>query len=142
MSKIVTFEQAKKLRSLGFRNYVLHYYDRYQSINSCSFFDDECRVTVEDIEEDCNASVSNYSAPSVHEALDWTREEKGVDCCVFFNNELFGNLDNAKAIYYFKYGCNGRIIYNSWNVDYKSFDTHPLAESSLLDAVLDYLEKK
>ena len=94
-----------------------------------------------------NLLVNHLDAPfkekvTVSEALDWIREEKGIDCCAFFNNELFGNLDNAKAIWYYKYGCNGRIIYNSWNVDYKSFDTHILAESALLDAVLTYLEKK
>ena len=94
-----------------------------------------------------NLLVNHLDAPfkekvTVSEALDWIREEKGIDCCVFFNNELFGNLDNVKAIYYYKYGCNGRIIYNSWNVDYKSFDTHPLASSALLDAVLNYLEER
>lgn len=118
MSKIVTFEQANRLEKLGY---------------------DTTKLTITTV----NGLFTHTERPiPVHEALDWIREEKGIDCCAFFNNELFGNLDNAKAIYYFKYGCNGRMIYNSWNVDYKSFDTHFLAESALLDAVLTYLEKK
>lgn len=149
MSNIVTCEQAKKLKELGFEEETSKEYrtpvvrifeggkakfverepDVYDTGKHASFYGD--------------VSYDNYiPAPFIHEALDWIREEKGIDCCAFFNNELFGNLDNAKAIYYFKYGCNGRMIYNSWNVDYKSFDTHFLAESALLDAVLTYLEKK
>lgn len=117
MSKIVTFEQKQRLKKIGF---------------------DTTKLTITTV----NGLFTHVERPiPVSEALDFIRE-KGIDCCVFFNNELFGNLDDAKAIYYFKYGCNGRIIYNSWNVDYKSFDTHSLAESALLDAVLTYLEKK
>lgn len=134
MSKIVGIEQHKKLRKLGF-----------PMVESCK---DE--ITGQDIVYafPMPYNESEMRLPKLRgditlpEALDWIREEKGIECCVFFNNELFGNLDNAKAIYYYKYGCNGRIIYNSWNVDYKSFDTHLLAESSLLDAVLDYLSIK
>lgn len=134
MSKIVTFDQAKRLKKLGFNKECddIYWTDGSKDLEEgYGKFDWNNQS-----EEPC------ISAPSVHESLDWIREEKGIDCCVFFNNELFGNLDNAKAIYYFKYGCNGRMIYNSWNVDYKSFDTHSLAESALLDAVLTYLEKK
>lgn len=118
MSKLVTIAQKKILEKLGCK-----------SINLV-------------VQRDRNVFASIKQLITISEALYWIREEKGIDCCVFFNNELFGNLDNAKAIWYYKYGCNGRIIYNSWNVDYKSFDTHLLAESSLLDAVLDYLSIK
>lgn len=133
MNNLVTYTQAQRLKKLGFDKQTLSRY-----IESTGEF-----VSLYDYQKnDKYRTVVNWlKCPTVSEAIDFIRE-KGVDCCVFFNNELFGNLDNAKAIYYFKYGCNGRIIYNSWNVDYKSFDTHPLAESALLDAVLDYLEKK
>lgn len=137
ISKTVSFEQAVALRNLGFRRYVLHYYDKNGRLNNCSFYDNEYKVTAEDIEEDCNASISNYSAPTVSEALDFIREEKGIECTVMLEYEA----DFLQCFYY------GEYVKRKTNIhavveDTATFDTHPLASSALLDAVLTYLEEK
>ena len=78
---------------------------------------------------------------SIASALDWIREKKGIVCCVFYMIETVAHGVN-NDVYYIKYGTIEKgTMYNSYNVDYKSFDTHPLAESALLDSLLDYLEK-
>lgn len=70
----------------------------------------------------------------VHEALDWIREEKNIPCSVHLEFEE----NNKEWFYYGEYGIKGdNRVY-----DTETFDTHPLAESALLDSLLTYLEKK
>lgn len=141
MSKIVTFDQAKKLKELGFEEETSKEYrtpvvrifeggkakfverepDVYDTGKHASFYGD--------------VSYDNYTpAPFINEALDWIREEKGIACGAGLNinsdNRFLGNyiyeyvIDSNRVE-----GCSG-------------FDSHPLASSALLDAVLTYLEKK
>lgn len=86
-----------------------------------------------------NLLVNHLDAPfkeklTLSEALYWIREKKGIACGTGLNvnsdNRFLGDyiyeyvIDNNRVD-----GCSG-------------FDTHSLAESALLDAVLTYLEKK
>ena len=141
MSKIVTFEQAEKLKELGFEEETSKEYrtpvvrifeggkakfverepDVYDTGKHASFYGD--------------VSYDNYiPAPFIHEALDFIREEKGIPCSVHLEFEE----NNKGWFYYGEYGIKGdNRVY-----DTETFDTHHLAESALLDAVLTYLEKK
>lgn len=138
MSKIVTFEQAKRLKKLYLFNDTLHYYDINGTLNEGFHVDVEDKVRVSDILFNYNTCMMPHvgkaiSAPTLSEALDWIREEKGIACGVGLNansdNRFLGNyiyeyvIDNNRVE-----GCSG-------------FDTHPLAENALLDAVLTYLEE-
>ena len=132
MSKIVTFEQAERLERLGFDESISHYYE---------LEDGEWGIT-NTLDKDFKDFFIRYPdersiirlAPTVHEALDYIREEKGIACGAGLNvnsdNRFLGNyiyeyaIDNNRVE-----GCSG-------------FDTHSLAESALLDSLLDYLEKK
>lgn len=140
MSKIVTFDQAERLERLGFDDTISHYYE---------LEDGKWGIT-NTLDKDFKDFFIRYPdersiirlAPTVSEALDWIREEKGIDCCAFYMIETIANRLN-KTLWYIKYGiADQETIYNSYNVDYKYYYTHPLAESALLDAVLIYLEKK
>lgn len=129
MSKIVTPEQGKGLKRLGFKEKVTAYYvdgslDYNNPINwnTNEGLDENGEYQEED--EYC-------SAPTVSEALDWVREEKRVICAV--------DVDYLDGWYYTgKYLDKSKIDFQYTN----SFDDHFNAESALLDAVLTYLEQK
>ena len=112
MSNIVTLEQAKILVELGY-NIVLH----------CSCHEYECIGCK-------SVNLSMAKKLSVSEALDYLREEKEIYC----------------GVHPFMWGYKGVVIiqdkYNPCTIEVEPLDTHPLAESALLTAVLDYLEKK
>lgn len=83
--------------------------------------------------------VNHLDAPfkekvTVSEALDWIREEKGVACGAGLNvnsdNRFLGN-------YIYEY-----VIENNRVDGCLGFSTHPLAESALLNSLLDYLSIK
>lgn len=123
MGKIVTFEQAKRLKELGFDGLSHHAYwnkgnKGYKLVH---------------LHEDYwNRAVGGMIAvPTVSDALDWLREEKGIVCGI--------NIHRGKSWVY-----NGKYLHRSkLYIRYTpSFDTHPLAELALLDAVLTYLEEK
>lgn len=132
MSNLVTFEQAENLKYLGYRDNCLHFYNynSKEEIEEAYFFDNEERVFVHDLYEDFNDSNNTCSAPTVSSALDWIREKKGIACCV-----RLSWYEEKK--YFYELVKGGFIISDRKNI----FDTHPLAETALLDAVLDYLEK-
>lgn len=124
ISKIVSFEQKKKLKELWFnvptKNYLTEIY-HYHSVNR-------------GIIRNHNESECAYSTPTVSAALDWIREEKGIPCSVHIEFEE----NNKEWFYYGEYGIKGddRVY------DTESFDTHSLAYSALLDSLLTYLENK
>ena len=126
MSKIVTYEQAVELRALDF--------DR-----ECNdiYWSDEC------LEENYGKSDWNnqheedcISAPAVSDALDFIREERGIRCAV----ELTKVTNRFGAVKEYKYG-GAYIGKDNKEILLNEEDTHPLAESALLNAVLEYLEK-
>lgn len=121
MNSIVTFEQAKKLKDIGF-NAEVHRYFLYERLISSDDFDYN------------SINKIHYSAPTVSSALDWIREEKRIVCFV----DVIYHPIEKKAMYLGKILSESGIIIQKKTSEY---DTHPLAESALLDSLLDYLEK-
>lgn len=145
MSKIVTFEQAKKLKELGFDVECLYYYDIKGEIEQSFYIDNECKVAVDDLLFNFNKDKCTYfpidavSAPTVSDSLDWVRENKGVACSVSFVFKYNDTTDNVDVQYF------GQVLQTFPQfIDQvtEDFDTHLLASSALLDAVLTYLEEK
>lgn len=134
MSKIVTFEQAKRLKELGFDLETCTGYNTRIRVNA--WYEPERYTIVKpfvfrDNFKNWNLSETHISAPTVPEALDWVREEKRVICAV--------DVDYFDGWYYTgKYQDMSKIDFQYTD----SFDDHPLASSALLDAVLTYLEQK
>lgn len=132
MSKIVTFEQAERLENIGFDRIISHYYElengKWGITNTLDkdFKDFFIRYPDE-------RSIIRL-APTVSEALDFIRE-KGTVCYV----DVVYNVINKKAMYLGKILSESGLIIQKKTSD---FDTHSLAESALLDAVLTYLENK
>lgn len=150
MSKIVTFEQAKMLKELGFDGECLYWYNEY-GVKECPieqgymeyYYEADCFLNdwnAKKIDRDLYGSYppkESYSAPTVCDALDWVREEKGVMCAV----ELIRQSNRFGGVIGYKYG--GVYIAGYFKeVLLPALDTHPLASSALLDAVLTYLEQK
>lgn len=80
-----------------------------------------------------NLLVNHLDAPfnekvSISEALQWVRKNKGIYCGV--------NVDARQKYYGVQIKRYIRYVVT------ELFDTHPLAESALLDAVLTYLMEK
>lgn len=117
MSNLVTYTQAQRLKKLGF--------DRWSQF---SYYKND--VT---FQKTPKKFTSDYSvAPTVSEALDWIREKENIPCSVHLEFEE----NNKEWFYYGEYGIKGdNRVY-----DTETFDTHSLASSALLDAVLTYLE--
>ena len=86
-----TYNQAKRLKELGFNQKVTAYYvDGSLDYNSPVNWN-----TNEGLDENGEHQEEDgyCSAPSISEALQWIRENKDIDCCVFYNNELFGDFE-------------------------------------------------
>lgn len=128
MSNLVTYTQAQRLKKFGF--------DRWSQF---SYYKND--VT---FQKTPKKFTSDYSvAPTVSEALDFIREEKGIACGVhpYAIYEDMTDGDQHFVKWGYKYvAFQGLSEWQNMNKDV--FDTHPLAESALLDAVLTYLEKK
>lgn len=130
MSKIVTFEQAKRITGIGF---VLKWTTFLYEIATGDIHN------AYDPLIQCQSSSLFIKAPSVSEALDWVREYKGIHCSVSFVFKYNDITDNVDAQYF------GQVLQTFPQfIDQvtEEFDTHHLASSALLDAVLTYLEQK
>lgn len=143
MSKIVTFDQAKRLKEFGYNRECLYWYNE-NGVKECPieqgymeyYYEVDCFLNdwnAKKISRDLYGSYppsESCSAPTLSEALDWIREEKEIYC----------------GVYPFMWGYKGMAIiqdkYNPCTIEVEPLSTHPLAESALLDAVLTYLEKK
>lgn len=129
MSKNVTLDQAQKLCAIGFNRLVGKSYN----------------VSTGEITSHVHVNANTldgayYSCPTVSDALDYLREEKGIVCSVWFDRKLIKTKDQKKEHCYYYFGVF--FIENGINRFTERNDTHPLASSALLDAVLDYLEQK
>lgn len=122
MSKLVTLEQAKKLKELGFDS------DRF---GFC--FD----IVDNRAEVDANSkNKGEYKVFYIHEALEWFREEKGIVAEIKVS-KYTKPLEYMFRIYEY---CADLRSYESHSHKL-GFSTHPLAESALLDEIIKYLEK-
>lgn len=129
MSKIVTFEQAKRLQALGISivsdcGYV-GYTKSGELVSRLKFKEDRGYQLI----------PSWIRVFTVSEALDFIREEKHIPCYV----------DAGYCHQYDTVGYWGVILSDFGyikRVQTETSPTHPLAENALLDAVLTYLEQK
>lgn len=159
MSNIVTFEQAKELKEFGFNRECIYWYNE-NGTKECPieqgymeyYYEVDCFLNdwnAKKIDRDLYGSYPpkvSYSAPTVSEALDYLREEKGIYCSVnlkvkgYTKISIDTKLRTNIRYYYYVFNDISRGAICSESKD--KFDTHPLASSALLTAVLDYLEKK
>ena len=117
--QIVTFEQARRLKALGFDWKCTDYYN-----------DHEETAVDHPIVKGIGIAKDIIPAPTVALALKWLRDVKGYKASIhwYAHNGLYGY-----SVYSFARG---------WASDGpKTFIRHEEAESALLDAVLDVLEK-
>lgn len=156
MSNIVTFEQAKMLRELGFNWECIYWYNE-NGTKECPieqgymeyYYEVDCFLNdwnAQKIDRDLYGSYPpkvSYSAPTVSEALDYLREEKGIECGIFPIMQPV--RDGLKMLMYgyraYDLDKNCKRIHFDLNFATSDYP-HPLAESALLTAVLDYLDKK
>jgi hypothetical protein len=136
--QLVTFEQAKRLKALGFNYMVTEGYNTFsETLQNPSPY---CR--------DFNSGVFTVqgheviSAPTVALALKWIRDEKKIDCGVVF-------FDVVSLAYQGKYQLPnllkiGDKIFKPRTSYYtlEGHETYEAAESALLDELLTILEKK
>ncbi|NDV93489.1 hypothetical protein D0T84_00965 [Dysgonomonas sp. 521] len=120
---IVTFEQAKKLKKLGFDRETsdIYWMDGDMEENYGRFDWNNQN------DEDC------ISAPSASEALQWIRDNKGIYCGVGCGYDV----DNE--IYYHGHFFTDNPYFVCEDI---YGNTYHQAESDLLDAVLTYLIEK
>lgn len=136
MIKLVTFTQAQRLKELGFDYDVIQAYSPSQ-VKEDGKWVYHYHTGYWELPRNANADhplSGNYSAPSISEALDWIRDKfqsKGIYLSVRFGTDskpfYYGEMDDLLRL-------KGIATCN--------FDTHQQAESALLDAVLDYLERR
>ena len=122
--QLVTFEQAKRLKELGFNFACREYYD-----SKAIFYYDA--VQAWDIDHNSEyiskGGYDRISAPTVSLALKWFRDVKKAIYIIALNE--------VEAVY-----C-GEIL--GIDVDCRgSSDTYEAAESALLDELLTLFEKK
>lgn len=123
---ITTYEQAIRLKKLGF------------DLPTMCFYPPHSRSAIVDgIEGTCKAP-DIYAAPSISDALQWLRDEKGIKYSVTIQY----NVDNT-----FMNGYTGSFAgldpFNPTLIELEeTLDTYSGAESALLDAILNYLEER
>lgn len=150
-SNLCSFEQAKKLKELGFDGECLYWYNE-DGVKECPieqgcmeyYYEVDCFLNdwnAKKIDRDLYGSYPpkvSYSAPTVSDALDWIREEKKAARIKFYV-ECKYSLALKDAAYIGIITSNEAVIVWERTEEYLS---HPLASSALLDAVLTYLEQK
>lgn len=124
--KIVSFEQAERLAKIGFNLPVKKFYWRKTK---------EVDSLLSNMKGNWNSreNLNTNSAPEVHEALQWIRDEKGIPCGVTINVNL-AHVFLGDYIYDFLKENKVETI--------GGFNSYPEAESTLLDEILKHLEEK
>ena len=139
MSKLATFQQAKKLKELGYKDNVRFIYTPYITPEGKIHNIEDGYEHYRELDHDWNSDrTDRCSAPSISEALEWFREVKGVECEVCLRLCFMGDTGDATFGGYeyivFDHNTNKTIsstIYHNRNE----------AESALLDALIEYVSK-
>ena len=122
----VTEEQAKKLFDAGFDWECNHFYNKKGELKRSERTDTSFSYL----------SVARVNAPTVALALKWLRDVKGViafvEPCAFI-----GSILSYQCSYVFRSNL-GRKNY----IEDEGFDTYELAESALLDELLNLIKTK
>ncbi len=112
--QLVTFEQAKALKELGFDEYLDIYYDIDNCLNSC--YSDE-------------AKPRKYDAPTLELVAKWLREEKEIFICPHKATKV------SKAVCTIYYPVNTNI-----HTEYEIFDDYDEALSWGIDKAIEILK--
>jgi len=135
--QLVTVEQAKKLKKLGFdwKVYCFYLHEGYEPSEPILQYDhniENFNKNEDDIQNDYYCYY--FSAPSVAHALKWFRDVKDVDYSIIKHHSI-------KKYYYFGWtihrpdqSCRAKAS--------KSIATYEECESALLDALIEYTEGK
>jgi hypothetical protein len=120
--QLVTFEQAKRLKEIGFEWPVNHYY----SVPNGILYQTELFAQ-------CNAASWWLSAPTIQLALKFFREVKGI-----FASVSFGYLTTDGDVFLSSsiHDLNGQVDFNK-RQDYIKPDEYDEAESALLSHLLE-----
>ena len=120
--QIVSYEQAQKLKKLGFDWKLLEFFNKAEKLESKVILNCECNKCITELEDLFrNIAQGNIvSAPSIAHALKWFRDEKGIKCYVI-------NGESNMGTYYFNDEWDGTIEYA----------TYEEAESALLDKLIE-----
>jgi hypothetical protein len=120
--QLVTFEQAKRLKELGFDWETTYYYRKWYGDYQLR---EDHSSNFNGWEETVDPKEKLMSAPTVALALKWFRDEKGFDYSI-----IKGRLPFEYS-YTFLNGARGRL-------HFKSYET---TERALLDELLNILEE-
>lgn len=134
---LVTLQQAKKLKELGYDRHTQRSYQLVPAsvCNDSEQYGDAKFVTL--CESSCKTRFELTPAPSTHEALEWFREVKGIECEVCLRLCFMG--DTGEAVF----GGYEYIIFDhntNKTVSSTIYHKRSEAESALLDEVMKYVE--
>jgi hypothetical protein len=146
--QLVNFEQAKRLKALGFNRETCHLYDGDRLVRADRFFD----LSDANIEVYSNWNHEGYdwndgvqkewiSSPTVALALKWVRDEKKIYNAVSFFDvvtpEYTGRYQVTHIIDAGDKRLKPRHVYET-----KPSKEYEAAESALLDELLTIIEKE
>lgn len=136
----VTYEQAKKLKELGFEWEVMYFYDiKGELIPNNDNFYKAGVVSVKDLAENMNDLPTHvYSAPTLAQAQKWLRE-KEIEVAVFA--EFDGELRTGQWVWLmrkFTTHLFDTVFSGDENLNY---DTYEQACSAGIDKALELLKE-
>jgi len=119
---LVSYEQAKRLKAVGFDWEIGAYYE----------------VMLMPLSIRAEGSRNEfYSAPTVALALKWMRDVKRFTCCVYYMGTWSKRFPHS---WHWSFSDKKTLVKSSpKDSDYRSFEK---AESALLDALIDELENR
>jgi hypothetical protein len=120
--QLVNFEQAKRLKALGFDWETQEYYHPNGEILDLLFY----------------SKNGGIKAPTVALVLKWIRDEKGYDCMV--HRSYADNTKYLGEVYKFDANDVERAYIQSVRI--KQQNTYEAAESALLDELLTIMEEE
>jgi len=123
---LVTYEQAKRLKALGF-DWGTSAFWYYNPISREWAFREKTNILTSNNPRYDNA----FSAPTVALALEYVEQEKNIIC------ETFTQVKHFRLEYRFRYRVNYAEVKSG-----KVFETRRLAASALLDEVITLIEKQ
>lgn len=131
MKNIVTFEQTVGLKGIGYNEISNSSYVGYTKNGKL--------VSRRQYSEDREYQIIPcwIKSPTVSEALQWIRDNKGIACSV--NLDQMMQDRNVRTYYVGFFIKDPRKI--SFGEFTSAFDTYPESESELLNVVINYLEK-
>ena len=128
MLQLVTSTQAKRLKALGFDWGVTAYYQHTSGDDTLEYVYQKPT----NINGRSTGNWSEYSAPTVAEALKWVRDVKKIVCFTVFRHPKLG----WEHCVWEPCPYGHRVVYND-----RGYLTNDLAEHDLLNVVLGEIER-